>query len=90
MIFVSIFPHGRLLEIPKGRGVFRTKLLKEYTIKLIFPERFFLGGRGGGVQTKPKQPSMGEGRVWILIFWKNIRLHFARAQYSHANTCLCH
>ena len=37
---ISILPHGRLLEIPKGRGVLRAKLFKGNSeAKLDFPER---------------------------------------------------
>ena len=35
---VSIFPHGQSLEIPKGRGVLKAKILEEkYEAKLEFP-----------------------------------------------------
>ena len=51
-------PHGRLLEITKGKGVFKAKLLKgKYEAKLDFPARW---GKGGG-GSNPKNPSMGGG-----------------------------
>ena len=51
-------PHGRSLEIPRGRGVLKTKFLKAmYENKLEFPR-----GRGG---CKTKKPSMGG--VWIFF-----------------------
>ena len=41
-------PHGRSLEIPRGRGVLKAKYLEEkYRNKLEFP-----GGRGGGAEQK--------------------------------------
>ena len=50
-------PHGRSLEIPRGRGVLKAKFLEEmYENKLEFP------GRGGGGQNK--KPSVGG--VWIF------------------------
>ena len=50
-------PHGRSLEIPRGRGVLEVKILEaKYKAKLEFPE-----GGGGGVQSK--KPSVRE--VWI-------------------------
>ena len=45
-------PHGRSLEIPRGRGVLKIKIFEG---KLEFP-----GGKGSA-----KQPSVGG--VWILI-----------------------
>ena len=48
-------PHGRSLELPRGRGVLEVKILEaKYKAKLEFPE-------GGGVQNK--KPSVPE--VWI-------------------------
>ena len=39
-------PHGRSLEIPRGRGVLKVKILEaKYEAKLEFP-----GGRGGAKQ----------------------------------------
>ena len=50
-------PHGRLSEIPTGRGVFKVKILEAtHEAKLEFP-----GGTGGA----NKKPSMGGG-VWIF------------------------
>ena len=47
---------GRSLEIPRGRGIFKVKILEAgYEAKLEFPG-------GGGVQNK--KPSMG--RAWIF------------------------
>ena len=41
-------PHGRSLEIPRGRGVLKAKFLEAvYDNKLEFP-----GGRGGRCKTK--------------------------------------
>ena len=41
-------PHGRSLEIPRGREALEAKILEaKYEAKLEFPE-----GRGGGVQNK--------------------------------------
>ena len=49
-------PHGRSLEIPRGRGVLEAKNLEtKYEAKLEFP-----GGRG----VQNKKPSMGG----VLIF----------------------
>ena len=49
-------PHGRSLEIPRGRGVLKAKVLEAmYENKLEFP-----GGRGA----QNKKPSMGG--VWIF------------------------
>ena len=55
---LSILPHGRSLEIPRGRGGgLKAKLLEgQYEAKLEFP-----GGCGGA---KQKKPSMGG--VWIF------------------------
>ena len=51
-------PHGRSLEIPRGRGFLEAKFLEAmYENKLEFP-----GSRGGGVQNK--KPSVGG--VWIF------------------------
>jgi len=51
-------PHGRLLEIPRGRGVLKAKLLEEkYEAKLEFP-----GGCGGAKQKTFRGGSMD-------IFW---------------------
>ena len=51
-------PQGRSLEIPKGRGVLKIKLLEgKYESKLEFPR-----GRGGGVQNK----KTSVGGVWIF------------------------
>ena len=51
--------HGRSLEIPRGRGVLKAKILEaKYEAKLEFP-----WGGGGGRGVKPK-PSV-EG-VWIF------------------------
>jgi len=50
------FPHGRSLEIPRGRGDLKAKLLEgQYEAKLEFP-----GGCGGAKQ----KPSVGG--VWIF------------------------
>ena len=50
-------PHGRLLEIPGGRGVLEVKILEaKYEAKLGF--------RGGGV---PNKKPFGEGSM--DIFW---------------------
>ena len=53
-------PHGRSLEIPRGRGVLKVKRFEaKYKAKLEFP-----GGGGGGVA---KQKTLhGES---IDIFW---------------------
>ena len=49
------YPHGRSLEIPRGRGDLKAKLLEgQYEAKLEFP-----GGCGGA-----KKPSVGG--VWIF------------------------
>ena len=49
-------PHGRSLEIPRGRGVLKVKILEaKYEAKLEFP-----GGQG----VQNKNPSMGG--VWIF------------------------
>ena len=49
-------PQGRSLEIPRGRGVLKVKILEaKYETKLEYPGR-------EGVQNK--QPSMGG--VWIF------------------------
>ena len=49
-------PHGRSLEIPRGRGVLKVKILEAtYEAKLEFP-----GGQG----VQNKKPSMGG--VWIF------------------------
>ena len=46
-------PHGRSLEIPRGRGALKAKFLEEmYENKLEFP-----GGEGG---CKTNKPSVGE------------------------------
>ena len=51
-------PHGRSLEIPRGRGVLKVKRFEaKYKAKLEFP-----GGGGGGLQNK--KPYMGR----VLIF----------------------
>ena len=43
-------PHGRSLEIPRGRGVLKAKLLEEKCeAKLEFPMRGGGGGEGEGV-----------------------------------------
>ena len=52
-------PQGRSADIPRGRGVLKSKILEAmYEAKLEFP-----GGRG----LQNKKPSV-EG-VWILFFW---------------------
>ena len=44
-------PHGRSLEIPRGRGVLKAKYLEEkYGNKLQFPRG---GGGGGKTQNLP-------------------------------------
>ena len=49
-------PHGRSLEIPRGRGVLKVKILEAmYEAKLEFPE---------GIGVQDKNPSMGG----VLIF----------------------
>ena len=56
-------PHGRLSEIPRGRGVLKAKILEaKYEAKLEFLRS--KGGGGGGVQNE--KPSMGGGGVWIF------------------------
>ena len=51
-------PHGRSLEIPRGRGVLKAKFFEEmYENKLEFP-----GGRGGAKQKTFRGGSMD-------IFW---------------------
>ena len=46
-------PHGRSLEIPRGRGVLKVKRFEaKYKAKLEFP------GGGGGCKTK--NPTWGE------------------------------
>ena len=64
-------PHGRCLEITKGKGVFKAKLLKgKYEAKLDFPARW---GKGGGGGSNPKNPSMGGGggeSEYIVYFQK--------------------
>ena len=48
--------HGRSLEIPRGRGVLKVKILEaKYEAKLEFP---------GGTGVQNKKPSVG--RVWIF------------------------
>ena len=55
-------PHGRSLEIPRGRGVLQAKLLEEtYEAKLEFP-----GGWGGA---KQKTPIETFHRGSMDIFW---------------------
>ena len=50
------YPHGRSLEIPRGRGDLKAKLLEgQYEAKLEFP-----GGCGG----RKQKPSVGG--VWIF------------------------
>jgi len=52
------YPHGRLLEIPRGRGDLKAKLLEgQYEAKLEFP-----GGCGGAKQKAFRGGSMD-------IFW---------------------
>ena len=71
----SYSPHGRSLEIPRGRGVLKSKMLEEkYEAKLEFP-------KGEGMQNK--KPSMG-ARVWI--FSGAIQL---LAMWKPSNTCTC-
>ena len=57
-------PQGRSLEIPRGRGVLKAKILEaKYGAKLEFP-----GGRG----VQNKKPSVGG--VWIFsgtAHWEN-------------------
>ena len=49
-------PHGRSLEIPRGRGILKVKILEaEYEAKLEFP---------GGMEVQNKKPSIGG--VWIF------------------------
>ena len=51
-------PHGRTLEIPRGRGVLKAKFLEAmYENKLEFP------GGEGGCKTKTFR---GGGGVWIF------------------------
>ena len=51
-------PHGRTLQIPRGRGFLKTKFLEVmYENKLEFP-----GGRGGAKQKTFRGGSMG----WIF------------------------
>ena len=51
-------PHGRSLEIPRGRGVLEAKILEaKYDVKLEFP-----GGRG----MENKSPHVGGG--WYGYF----------------------
>ena len=54
-------PHGRSLEIPKGRGVLKAKFLEEmYENRMGFP-----GGRGeGGAKQKP---SLGQYRYFLEL-----------------------
>ena len=48
-------PHERSMEIPRGRGILKAKILEaKYKAKLEFP-----GGRGGG-GCKAKNPPWGE------------------------------
>ena len=48
-------PHGRSLEIPRGRGVLKVKILEaKYEAKLEFP------GGGGGGECKTKILPWGE------------------------------
>ena len=50
------YPHGRSLEIPRGRGDLKAKLLEgQYEAKLEFP---------GAVGVQNKKPSVGG--VWIF------------------------
>ena len=55
-------PHGRSLEIPRGRGgVSKAKFLEEmYESKLVFP-----GGGGGGCKTK--NPLWGEYAYFVEL-----------------------
>ena len=49
-------PYGRTLEIPRGRGVLKVKILEaKYEAKLEFP-----GGMGGAKQ----KPSVGGVRIF--------------------------
>ena len=51
------YPHGRSLEIPRGRGDLKAKLLEgQYEAKLEFP-----GGVGGA-----KQKTFRGGGAWIF------------------------
>ena len=54
----NLYPlHGRSLEIPRGRGVVKVKILEaKYEAKLEFP--------GGGMGGANKKPSMGG--VWVF------------------------
>ena len=55
-------PHGKLLEIPRGRGVLKDKLLEEkYEAKLEFP------WRGGGGEEVQKSPSLGENGYFLEL-----------------------
>ena len=67
-------PHGRSLEIPRGRGVLIVKILEAmYEAKLEFP-----GGDGG---CKTKKPSMGgvNGYFLELHIWCDFELHWSMA-----------
>ena len=61
-------PHGRSLEILRGRGVLNVKIFREkYEAELKFPE-----GRGGEEGYKTKKPFVGG--VWMFsgtaqLFW---------------------
>ena len=63
-------PHGRSSEIPRGRGIFKAKILEaKYEAKLEFS-----GGRGSAKQKNVHGGSMD-------IFW-NCTLEFAAADVS--------
>ena len=56
-------PHGRSLEIPRGRGVLKAKILEaKYEAKLEF------NGGGGGWGVQNKKTSVG-GVHGLDIFW---------------------
>jgi len=63
-------PHRRSLEIPRGRGVFKAKLLEgQYEAKLEFPR-----GCGGAKQKTFRGGSMD-------IFWNNT-MHYRLLIYK--------
>ena len=67
---ISVLPHGRPLEIPRGRRVSKAQVLKTECMKpnWKFYERW--GGGGRGLNPK-KKPSLG-GEGGMGIFWNNI------------------
>ena len=61
-------PHGRLLEILRGKGLLEAKILEaKYEVKLEFP---------GGREVQNKKPSVGG--VWIFSGTSQYMLHMTQ------------